>query len=138
MIAYHGTSKNSARSIIGPPSNIDVTRGGGELGRGFYVGENISLAKAIAVGKHGQAEAAIIKFEIDDSAYIRLDVKNIHQRRDVYQLWKRLTRAGSLYLHLFHVDVVCAPFATIDYSYQYKFESTNAQNTLNNSNKQIL
>ena len=138
MITYHGTSTTSANNIVGPPSNIDVTRGGGELGRGFYLGENISLAKAIAVGKHGQTNAAVIKFDIDDTAYVQLNVRNIHHRRVVHQLWQSLIRASREYLHLFNVDVVCAPFATIDFSYQYKFESTNAQNTLNNSTKQIL
>lgn len=138
MITYHGTNITSANNIVGPPSNIDVTRGGGELGRGFYVGENLSLAKAIAVGKHGHTNAAVIKFEIDDTDYVQLSVRNIHRRIVVHQLWQSLIRASREYLHLFNVDVVCAPFATIDFSYQYKFESTNAQNTLNRSTKQIL
>lgn len=138
MTSYHGTSINSANNIVGPPSNIDVTRGGGELGRGFYVGENISLAKGIAIGKHGQANAAVIKFDINDADYVRLNVRNIHRRQFVNQLWQILNTAGQKYLYLFNVDVVCAPFATIDFSYQYKFESANAQTILNNSVKQIL
>lgn len=139
MITFHGTDTNSANNIVGPPSNIDVTKGGGELGRGFYLGENISLAKAIAVGKHGQANAAIIKFDIDDSSYVHLNVRNIHHRQVVFRLWQSLIKAGKEHLHLFNIDVVCAPFATIDFSYQYKFESSNAQHTLNNnSTKQIL
>src|SRR5258706_89138 len=138
MITYHGTHTASANNIVGPPSNIDVTRGGGELGRGFYLGENISLAKAIAVGKHGQANAAVIRFDIDDTDYVQLNVRNIHRRRLVYQLWQSLIKASTEYFHLFNVDVVCGPFATIDFSYQYKFESTRAQATLNNSMKQII
>jgi hypothetical protein len=138
MITFHGTDTNSANNIVGPPSNIDVTKGGGELGRGFYLGENVSLAKAIAVGKHGQANASVIKFDIDDSDYVKLNVRNVHRRRVVYQLWQSLIKNSKQYLHLFNVDVVCAPFATIDFSYQYKFESTNAQNTLNNATKHII
>ncbi|WP_218330647.1 DUF3990 domain-containing protein [Hydrotalea lipotrueae] len=139
MIAYHGTDRTSANSIVGPPSNIDVTRGGGELGRGFYLGENISLAKAIAVGKFGQANAAVIKFDTDDVAFNQLNVRNVHRRQVVYRLWQSLIRRGFAYTHLFNVDVICAPFATIDFSYQYKFETGAAQNVLNNnSTKQIL
>lgn len=139
MITFHGTDRTSANNIVGPPSNIDVTRGGGELGRGFYLGENISLAKAIAVGKYGQANAAVIKFDTDDAAYVRLNVRNVHRQQVVFRLWQSIIRRGLAYTHLFRVDVICAPFATIDFSYQYKFESTNAQNVLNNnSNKQIL
>jgi len=139
MITFHGTNKTSAQRIVGPPSNIDVTIGGGELGRGFYLGENISLAKAIAVGKYGQANAAVIKFETDDSEYVQLNVRNIHRRRAVYQLWQSLIKRNLENTHLFNVDVVCAPFATIDFSYQYKFESSPAQKVLNNnSTKQIL
>jgi hypothetical protein len=138
MITYHGTSITSANNIVGPPSSVDVTKGGGELGRGFYLGENISLAKAIAIGKHGQANAAVIRFDMDDSDYVKLNVKNMHKRQDVYRLWKSLSKKSKQNLHLFNVDVVCAPFATIDFSYQYKFESKNAQKTLNDSTKLIL
>ena len=139
MTTYHGTNKNSANTIVLPPPNIDVTRGGGELGRGFYMGENISLAKAIAVSKYGQANAAVIRFNIDDSDYVQLNVKNIHRRKVVYRLWQSLKKRGKESIHLFNVDVVCAPFATIDFSYQYKFESISAQDVLNHhSTKQIL
>jgi hypothetical protein len=139
MIAYHGTDRPSANNIVGPPSNIDVAMGGGELGRGFYMGENISLAKAMAVGKFGQTNAAVIKFETDDAAFNGLNVRNVHRRQVVYRLWQSLIKRGSAYTHLFNVDVICAPFATIDFSYQYKFETLTAQNVLNNnSTKQIL
>jgi hypothetical protein len=139
MIAYHGTDRTSANNIVGPPSGIDVTRGGGELGRGFYLGENISLAKAIAVGKHGQENAAVIRFDTDDSAFIRLQVKNLHSRQYVYQTWKNLKKKRICDTYLFNTDVICAPFATIAFSYQYKFESENSQDVLNNNaTKEIL
>lgn len=133
MIAYHGTDQTSASSIVGPPSNVDVTKGGGELGRGFYLGENISLAAAIAIGKFGQANAAVIKVDTEDSAFVRLNVRTVHKRHAVVGLWQSLIKRRLAYTHLFGVDVVCAPFATIDFSYQYKFESTNAQTVLNNN-----
>lgn len=138
MIAYHGTDRTSANNIVGPPSNIDVTKGGGELGRGFYVGESIALAASLSRGKFG-AKGVVIKFDIDDSSYVRLNTKFLNRRQYVHRLWQNLIRRTRALHHLFYVDVVCAPFATIDFSYQYKFESQDAQDTLNNnSTKQIL
>nr|WP_288836382.1 hypothetical protein [uncultured Flavobacterium sp.] len=138
MITYHGTDRASANNIVGPPSNIDITKGGGELGRGFYVGENIALAASLSRGKFG-ANGVVIKFDIDDSAYVRLNTRVLNRRQYVYRLWQSLITRARAFQHIFNVDVVCAPFATIDFSYQYKFESVAAQNTLNNESiKQIL
>ncbi|KQM23424.1 MULTISPECIES: DUF3990 domain-containing protein [unclassified Chryseobacterium] len=138
MIAFHGTDRTSASNIVGTPSNIDVKRGGGELGRGFYLGENIALAASLSRGKFG-TNGVVIKFDIDDSAYVSLNTKVLNRRQYVYRLWQSLITRSRAFQHLFNVDVVCAPFATIDFSYQYKFESQNAQSTLNNNSiKQIL
>jgi len=138
MITYHGTDIASANNIIGPPSNIDVTRGGGELGRGFYLGENVALAAALSRGKFG-LDGVVLKFENDETAYAQLNTRVINRRVNVYEFWRCLINRGLTRQYLYNVDVVCAPFATIDFSIQYKFESQNAQATLNNhSIKQIL
>ena len=34
MILYHGTKDVYAQGMVGPPISVDVTKGGGELGRG--------------------------------------------------------------------------------------------------------
>jgi hypothetical protein len=138
MVAYHGTDIASANHIIGPPSNIDVTRGGGELGRGFYLGESVALAAALSRGKFGM-DGVVLKFEINETAYAQLNTRVINRRVNVYEFWRCLINRGLTRQHLYNVDVVCAPFATIDISIQYKFESQNAQATLNNnSTKHIL
>jgi hypothetical protein len=138
MVTYHGTNRASANNIVGPPSNIDVTKGGGELGRGFYLGENVALAASLSRGKFGE-NGVVIRFEIDDSSYVQLITRVLNRRQYVYRLWQSLITRARAFQHLFNVDVVCAPFATIDFSYQYKFESQNAQTILNNnSTKQIL
>jgi hypothetical protein len=98
----------------------------------------LALAASLSRGKFG-ANGVVIKFDIDDSAYVQLNTKVINRRQYVYRLWQSLITRARAFQHLFNVDVVCAPFATIDFSYQYKFESHNAQTTLNNnSTKQIL
>ncbi len=137
MIAYHGTNKASANNIVGPPSNVDVTRGGGELGRGFYLGKSVGLAASWSIGRFGQEDGVVIEFDIDDSAYVQLKTKALDKKK-VHRLWKRLKNQKKQSQHLFNVDVVYAPFATTN-SCQYKFESQNAQTTLNNnSTKKIL
>lgn len=99
MIAYHGTNRRSANKIVGPPTGVKVNLDGGELGRGFYLGENVSLAAALAVGKYGQANAAVVKCDLDDASYIRLNIKNIHHRPAVIRLWRSLVRRGKHVTH---------------------------------------
>jgi hypothetical protein len=138
MIVFHGTSRLSALSIVGPPPSVDVTRGGGELGRGFYTGENISLAASLAKGRFS-SNGVVIQFDIDNSEYIKLNIRIINRRRYVFHHWRSLIRRSLANIYLFNCDVVCAPIAVIDFSYQYKFESRLAQDTINNhSVKQIL
>jgi|ERR1041385_9201509 hypothetical protein len=138
MVVFHGTSKAVASSIVGPPPSVDVNRGGGELGRGFYVGNNISLAASWAKGRHSK-NGAVIQFDIDNSEYIKLNIKTINRRRHVWYRWRSLLIRSLSNTYLFNCDVICAPFAEIDFSYQYKFESQLAQDTINNhSSKQVL
>lgn len=138
MNGFHGTSIDYANVILGPPLSIDVTKGGGELGRGFYLGESVALASSWSKGKYN-SKGVVIKFEINDSSFVKLTIKVINRWVYVYYLWKSLIIRNKSRHHLFNFDVICAPFATIDFSYQYKFESVHAQNTLNNNSiAQIL
>ncbi|MBC7900082.1 MAG: hypothetical protein H7070_08510 [Saprospiraceae bacterium] len=130
MNAYHGTDKNSSIIIVGPPASVDVTRGGGELGRGFYVGDSLALAASFAVGKFG-SNSAVVKFEIDESAFLKLKTLIIKRRGLVWRKWRFFKRKSVTSKYLFGVDVVCSPFATIDMACQFKFESLSAQNVLN-------
>lgn len=137
MNVYHGTNKTSAGSIIGPPANVDVSKGKGELGQGFYTGENIALAAAWAKGRYSTS-SAVLKIEIDDTAYIRFRTKVIPRREVVFRLWQSLLKRKKTHCHVFGFDVILAPFSTLDFSYQYKFESKLAENVLNHSNIQLL
>lgn len=137
MIAYHGTDKKSATNIVGPPASVDVTKGRGELGRGFYLGESVALAASLSKGRYG-ANGAVIKYDIDDSEFVKLNIRTLNNRQFLYRLWLSLIKRKTTHLHLFNVDVMCAPFATIHFSYQYKFESLAAQNTLNSKSTSIV
>ncbi len=133
MRVYHGTSQTSAMSVV---TRVDVTKGGGELGRGFYVGESIALAASFSRGKYGP-NGAVVLFDINDSEYVKLNTLILNRSKYVYQLWKSLLKRQRTYL--FNYDVICAPFATIEFSYQYKFESKHAESAINNhSRKKVL
>jgi hypothetical protein len=134
MIRYHGTDQASAQQII---THIDVTRGGGELGRGFYVGENISLAAARAKGKHNN-NFAVVQFDINKAAYIKLDIKILKTRQFVVRQWKSFFDRKITKSYLYDCDVVCAPYATFEFSYQYKFESTAGEVVINSAVKTII
>jgi hypothetical protein len=131
MLAYHGTNRISAAEIIGPPTNIDVTMGGGELGRGFYVGESVALAAAFSRGKYN-LNGVVLKFDIDDHSFVQLNIRTLNRREQVYQHWRHMLRRRQTNQFLYNVDVVTAPFSTIDFSLQHKFESLASQDTLNN------
>jgi hypothetical protein len=138
MIVFHGTSSVAAAQIVGPPVNVDVTKGAGELGRGFYTGDNISLAVAWAKGRFGVSQGKTIQIDVDNSAYAALNVLSLGRRRYVWWNWKYLVFKSRATTHLFGYDAICAPFATLDMSLQIKFESAAAQNVLNANSVMVV
>ena len=71
MIVYHGTSQNSAQNI--KSNGIKPVGGGGELGKGFYVGTLIHKAISWAYNTCGKDNATVIEFNIDDNRFIELN-----------------------------------------------------------------
>lgn len=132
MKVYHGTDIKAADSIM--TNGVDVTLGGGELGRGFYVGENPALVAARAKGKNKE-NFAVIEFKVDVSQFIRLDMKIVRRRELLVKQWEKLMRNNTTRSKLYDVDVVCAPYATFEFSNQYKFESESAETVINNATK---
>lgn len=128
MKVFHGTSTANATAIV---SKIEVKKGGGELGCGFYAGENIALAAAWAQGRFGVKDAKVVEIDVPNSDFVLLSIKQIGHVRRLLQLWRSLQRKRKTKSYLFGFDVVVAPFATISFSNQYKFESSNAEMMLN-------
>ena len=127
---YHGTKSSAAISIQGPPTNVDVSYGGGEMGQGFYVGDSLTLAISWAKGRYRQP--AVLEFRIDKRQYAKLSFHRLSHMQ-VLNTWHQLRRLGTHRNHNFGYDIVFGPLATIPYSSQYKFESNDAQLLLNNS-----
>lgn len=130
MEMYHGTNTIAANSIQGPPTNVDVNRGGGEMGQGFYVGDNLTLAISWAKGRY--KNPAVIEFEIDKRQYATLSFHRL-SHIEVLDKWHQLKRLRAHRTYQFNYDIIFGPLATIPYSAQYKFESNDAQILLNNS-----
>ncbi len=140
MKFYHGTNKVNDKYILGPPPAIDVNTGGGEIGQGFYTTNDPWIAKTWAVGKHGTTDASVIEisFEGNESQAMKMNSHLIRTVKDLIGIWIGLTRTKSTRNYKFGYDIINAPFATIDFARQYKFESKKAENILNNTKIQKI
>lgn len=136
-ISYHGTNKENATKIVGPPSSVDVNVGKGELGKGFYTGSSIALAAIWAQIRY-DAEAVVIEFDIPKPRFVQLKGISVKTQKEVVDIWKELKENSETTRHVFGHDYIVAPFATIEKSgYQYKFESKKAEDELNACNKSV-
>ncbi|MFC0519005.1 hypothetical protein ACFFGT_32630 [Mucilaginibacter angelicae] len=132
MEIYHGTNSTHATEILGPPHSIDVTKGRGELGQGFYLGTEPLMAAMLAKGRYDKA-ASVLKISVDEPKLMLLSSKILKTSGLVRQHWNMLIQQNTTASHKFGVDVVVAPFATFSFAHQYKFESKKAEDLLNNS-----
>lgn len=134
MLTYHGTALFVAKSLASNPAAVDVTRGGGELGRGFYVGDSVALAAAWAQGRF--SAPAVLQVGVPDNEYVRLSILTLKQHQ-VYAKWQELKKSGHTKVFTFGYDVVYAPFATYP-AWQHKFETKKSCTVLHRSSWSIL
>lgn len=134
MNSYHGTSSASASSIAS--GTINVTLGGGELGRGFYTGEHLHEAKAWAFHTFGDKQSNVVSFTTADDDVEALDLKLLDYRyAGLQRYWIRQREETRSFL--FGHDMVWAPIVGSERASgdQYKWESSAAQSLLNNPSK---
>lgn len=135
---YHGTTKEFSQELITKRDPIDRTKGGGELGMGFYLGDNLGMAIIFAKSRYG-VDAGVIEFDIDKKEFAKLDLFLVKLRKQVYLKWRTILSKKMRFSYVFNKDVIMAPFATVDICIQYKFESAEAEKLVNKSQKrQIL
>lgn len=129
---YHGTRLADAQAMQGDgptDGGIDVTRGGGEFGRGFYTQDAKSNALSFVQNKFPAREhPCLLQLDLEDAAYDSLDRRELDARSGA-RLTRRLRSAGTTATHLEGVDVVVGPLGR--WARQQKFESAEAQSTLN-------
>lgn len=122
MLTYHGTSKQNAKDII--DNGVNISLGGGELGKGFYVGDLLHRAAAWAWNKYN-SDLSVLIFDVDDSEFLKLDLL-VLDFNEAYELRKRLKRKGLTRKYSKGVDAIWAPIVgqKIPYFNQIKFEKS--------------
>lgn len=138
MEQFHGTSINDAQGIL--DNGINIGLGGGELGRGFYTGDQLYRAFNWAWHKNGN-QKAVVCFNIPDDDFLNLDLTLLN-RAQATRKRNFIRNNNQTRIYLFNVDavwspVVGAPLYNLD---QIKFESIHSQHLLNGKNvlKQVL
>jgi hypothetical protein len=132
MKLFHGTSDTEASSIVS--GKVDVTLGGGELGRGFYTGDQFHEMKGWAIHKHSRSRSRVVIFEIDEPDFFSLDVIALSPSQTMaYRNNIRRTEATRTYL--FSSDIVWGPIVGTEVARgdQHKWESGLAEQMLNGS-----
>lgn len=137
-ISFHGTSVAYAKIIVGPPSNVNVNIGKGELGKGFYTGSSIALAAIWAQTRFAD-DAVVVKFDIPEPRFVQLKGKVFKTKADVASKWNELKTSKETDSYISDHDYIIAPFVSMDdMGHQLKFESIRAQDELNAAQKQIF
>lgn len=136
MEAFHGTSKNTARSIFS--SGIDVTSGGGELGQGFYTTTEYHVAKAWAKKKFpGNHE--IMEFDICETEFENLNPLLLNKMESM-KFRKNIKDGAVQSSYKFDRNAVWGKIvggSSSGEDNQIKFESLCGQNLINKSRKNI-
>jgi len=131
MEQYHGTNLASATLIA--TGHIDVNRGGGELGKGFYTGDLLFQAFNWAWHQY-QTDKSVVVLNFDDDEFLLLeplclDLFMTHQYR------RQIRDEGLTRTFEFGENAIWAPVVGREYHNfnQIKFESIEAEGFLNDT-----
>jgi hypothetical protein len=130
-VLYHGTSRAFAVAMAGAPAlgTIDVTRGRGEFGRGFYTQRSGGNAARRAQTLYGN-NSAVLVLAIDDPAYHALNFRRLTLNM-AQTLNARLRAGNTLHTYTTAHDAIVGPLVYQPRIEQQKFQSPNAQTLLN-------
>ena len=130
---FHGTKQPFANAIVS--GAIDVSKGSGEFGVGFYTQQRATDAWHWAYGrwkKKGDTPAvAVVSIAATDFAALKQKGPLDHKKSD--KLRQAADKAGKS-KHLVGVDVVVGTIKDRPAKKQEKFESATAQALLNSGN----
>ena len=70
---FHASSRQVGEKIIGTPNTVDVTIGGGELGRVFYCGHGFMNAMMWAIHKHDIVDPVVMEIQVSKTELVKLD-----------------------------------------------------------------
>jgi hypothetical protein len=134
-VVYHGTSRAFAKTIAANPGAIDVHKGRGEFGRGFYTQDSISNASRRGYLLYGKGKAAVVALTIDDSAYHALRFMRL-TINSTQKLNAKLRRQKATRTYVTVHDVIIGPLVNQPKITQQKFQSVAAKDLLNGSSTQ--
>ncbi|HLN30105.1 MAG TPA: hypothetical protein VK395_20345 [Gemmataceae bacterium] len=131
-ILYHGTNRAFATAMAGTPAaggTVDVTRGRGEFGRGFYTQDSTGNAARRGQGIYGDNSAVLI-LNIDNLAYHALNFRrlNLNMAR---RLDAQLRASHMQHAYTTVHDAIIGPLVGMPGIEQQKFQTQNARTLLN-------
>ncbi|MEP4196146.1 MAG: hypothetical protein ABJL99_11000 [Aliishimia sp.] len=127
---FHGTSDEFAKALIN--GCVDTTLGGGEFGRGFYLGTELHVAKAWA--KQRYDTAAVVEFRMKDEDFFNFDIEALTQTQAIEHR-EHIKSTQTQRSFTFGKDVAWGPIVGGPKIFcdQHKWESTAGQSYLNGS-----
>ncbi len=131
MNLFHGTNKLYAKKI--KKGKIDVNLGGGELGKGFYIGDLPHQAFNWAWHRY-KKNKAVVKLEInDDDIILQKPLCLNYMETNLYR--RKIKIRNQTKTFLFNENLVWAPIVgkNIPNFNQIKIESDSAENLVNSS-----
>jgi hypothetical protein len=137
-LLYHGTTRTFAMAMAGTPAVggiIDVARGHGEFGRGFYTQSLRGNAYRRGQALHGSKNSALLILDIVDVAYHGLSFQRL-TRNGAQMLDVRLRNNNTQGAYTTNHDVIVGPLVSQSRIEQQKFQSANAQTVLNGAQTQ--
>jgi hypothetical protein len=128
MDMYHGTDRKTTQKLAG--GAIDVTKGGGELGEGFYCGDILWRAKQWSVLSFNNP--SVLKLEVDDDEFLAQNPLMLNKSEAVAKR-AEIKQAGATRSYKFNENAIWSPVVGIpsDDFNQIKWESPAAQTHLN-------
>ena len=131
-MVYHGTSRAFATAMAGTAAaggTVDVTRGRGEFGRGFYTQDSSGNAARRGQTLYGN-NSAVLVLTIDDDEYYALNLQRLTLNM-AQMLNARLRGQGRQHTYTTVHDAIVGPLVNQPRIEQQKFQSPNAQILLN-------
>lgn len=131
---YHGGSLASIQQIAS--NKIDTDLGGGELGKGFYVGNYGHEASAWARHVAKDSKPSVIELDVENFASARLkklELSWLLAKEHAIKIAKGSMRRS----HIFNVDVVASPIVGKNFRdtpSQLKWEGVASSKFLNSAN----
>lgn len=139
LVYYHGSDEKSIYNICN--GGADISKGRGELGKGFYIGSSMWRACSWAwrKSKHSQSKCGVIEYKLDEIKFLGLNIlcKN---REAMLNLYRNLRKRNSTVFYESKHDAIWAPIVgkNIQNVYQIKLESKKGEVYINNQNKNVI